>query len=337
MITAPLARLQGVTKQYGDEAPALAEIDLDVRAGEVLGMVGTNGSGKTTLLRILGGLADADGGRIECFGAPVPIVRSRELRRRVATATQDQALDPEMTGHETLEFFASLCAIAAKERNRRLAAVVETLDLGATLPKPIARLSGGQRQRLHVALAILQQPDLLLLDEPSNGLDPDSRLALTRTLKQYAGTERAVVVSTHDLRSAEDAFDRLAVLSGGRIIAIDRPDKLRAEYARPRVEIMFTSGAQLPASLEKEIRSHATVGSAGLRGGVMQVRLAEIATASTPLRDFIRTKKLAIDEIREHAPTLEEAFIGLTGEQLPQTQSDALDRRGRKRAKAATA
>lgn len=265
MTAEPLARLVGVGKRFEDATDALQGVDLDVHDGEVLGLVGANGSGKTTLLRILAGLTRPTSGKLEILGRRAGPTRSDELRRDVAIATQDPALDPEMTANETLELFAALHSIPRNDRAARRHAATRDLGLDDILSRPVARLSGGQRQRLHLALALLQRARLLLLDEPSSALDPSVRASFWRTLKASVGPAHAVVVATHDLENADERFDRIAMLSSGEVLTVGEPRALRTRHAST-LEEAYLSLAGEP--LQKSDQSD------GVRSGRAQPRRA---------------------------------------------------------------
>jgi ABC-2 type transport system ATP-binding protein len=244
---APAAAARAVEKSYGRRgagvrpgqiSPALAGVDLDLPRGTVTALLGPNGAGKTTLLRLLAGLLVADGGEVEVLGVRQPAAARprtvRALRRRIGYVSQDPALDPEMTGREILALMAALhgvCLGKEKEgRGERIARLAEAFGLGAHLDRPVAAWSGGLRRRLHLAAGMIHDPELLLLDEPTAGLDPEADEALWAELVRRAGEGVAVAVATHDLAAAERHAGWVALLDGGRLIAEGNPGELMVRH-----------------------------------------------------------------------------------------------------------
>lgn len=228
-MTDALVQLQAIGKRYDRGGWALRDIDLTIRAGEVLGLVGANGSGKSTLLNILGGHSRATAGDVLLFGKPAGDWSPRALRRRIALVAQDPALDPEMTARETLQFFGALYGDVDAALMPRM---VADFGLDDILDIPLARVSGGQRQRVHLVLGMLQQPDLLLFDEPTNALDAMTREQFWMSVATQPDTERSMVVATHHLDEAAQHCHRLAVLSAGALLGVDTAENFQRQTGR---------------------------------------------------------------------------------------------------------
>ena len=237
--------LRAVTKQFDDQTRALRGIDLTLRSGEILGLVGANGSGKSTLLRIMAGQLAATSGELTLSGQSCADFRSANHRREIGIATQELALDPEMTVLETLDYFAALYGIARKQRPGRVQESLALLDIDSFAGRRISRLSGGQRQRLHLAVTLLQQPRVLLLDEPGSALDPRSRQSFLASLRAYCTQQRSIVIATHHLHGAEDLFDRIAILANGKLCAIDTPKQLLSQHASLEQACLVLAGEHL--------------------------------------------------------------------------------------------
>lgn len=220
-------QLSAVSKAYGDDGLAVREVDLTLRNGEVLGLVGANGSGKSTLMGIMAGAIVPTAGEVSLLGQTPDSV---QFRQTVGMATQDQSLDPELTPRELLSLFARLYGLSTSDRNARISSTIEHFELADFDRKRIAELSGGQRQRIHLGLLFLQQPQVMLLDEPTRALDPSMRERLRQRLTHQRDEGRVAVVATHELDSWKSLFSRLAFMSRGRIMAIDLPDRLIAQY-----------------------------------------------------------------------------------------------------------
>jgi ABC-type multidrug transport system ATPase subunit len=219
----PAAVIRGVVLEYPSGPRVLSGVDLVLERGTVTALAGPNGAGKTTLLRILAGLLAPSAGTVTVLGIEQPAAagrrRARDLRRRLAYIPQDLALDPEMTGGEILWLLAALHGVPRAARRERIAALGEAFGTAAHLPRKVADWSGGLKRRLHLAAGMIHDPELLLLDEPTAGLDPAGTAALWAELERRARAGRAVAVVTHDLAAAERSADRIVLLDGGRIAA----------------------------------------------------------------------------------------------------------------------
>jgi ABC-2 type transport system ATP-binding protein len=216
------ASVRDVRVRFGMKA-ALEGVSIDLQRGSLAALVGPNGAGKTTLLRVLAGLQQPGSGTVE-------ILDNRELRRRVGYIPQDVALDPEMTGRETLALLAALHGVPRPERPGRVAALAAAFGTEEHLPRLVSTWSGGLRRRLHLASGMIHDPDLLLLDEPTAGLDQQGCDALWAELARRVAAGRAVAVVTHDLAAVERRADFVAIVDHGRIVASGRPSSLIAEH-----------------------------------------------------------------------------------------------------------
>ena len=224
----PAARARGVGHRFGGTT-ALAGVDLELRHGAITALVGANGSGKTTLLRILAGVLEPGAGEVEVLGIGQPARGDRRaLRRRVSYISQDPALDPEMTGGEILALAAALYGLPRRRRGRRVAELAASFGVESHLSRRVSTWSGGLRRRLHLAAGMIHDPELLLLDEPTAGLDPEGRRLLWEDLAARARQGRSVAIVTHDLAAAERHAGSVAILDRGALVAVGSPEELRA-------------------------------------------------------------------------------------------------------------
>lgn len=214
-MTAPFLSLDNVSKSYGSK-PALRGVSLSVTAGEVVGLLGPNGAGKSTLFQICAGLFAADSGSVALFGQDYRTAASAILRR-IGVVFQSRSLDADISVTANLRFHGGLFGLRGAALRARIAVVTETLEIGDLLSLPVRELSGGNQRRVEIARALLSSPDLLLLDEPSTGLDPASRHRLVASVRDLARREgKAVLWSTHIAEEVETA-DRIVLLVGGRV------------------------------------------------------------------------------------------------------------------------
>ncbi|WP_127588049.1 ABC transporter ATP-binding protein [Paenibacillus koleovorans] len=213
--------LEGIAKKYG-ELRALDGISLQVRKGEIFGVVGPNGAGKTTLIEILEGLRTADSGTATLLGLDIG-KQAPEIRQRIGVLLQSTSIPEKAKVREVLRLFSSLY-----KRSGDIAAIAQTLGLTDKMNATIKSLSGGWKQRVSLALALINDPEIVFLDEPSMGLDPNARRDMWQFIHRMKQDGRTIVVTTHYMEEAEFLCDRIAVISRGKLVAMDTPAKLIA-------------------------------------------------------------------------------------------------------------
>ncbi len=222
--------------EYG-ERRALDGLTLSVPAGSVFGLLGPNGSGKSTFVSLLAAMERPSVGQLLVFGeAP-----AASLRRRVGTVFQENALDPLMTGDETLRLAGRLFGMSAEAIRERSARLFSEFGLTDRANDNVSQLSGGMRRRLEMCRALLHDPELLLLDEPTTGVDPDERRALWTALLHRAGGSRTILLATNDLAEADDICDRVAFVQAGRVVATGTPAELKQGLKRESVRVGWDS------------------------------------------------------------------------------------------------
>jgi len=234
--------VQGLVKRYGGNE-VVRGLSFDIRRGECFGLLGPNGAGKTTTLRCCLGLVDPDGGTIELVGAPVPRA-AREARIRVGVVPQMDNLDPDFTVTENLVVYGRYFGIDRATLAKRIPKLLEFAGLGSRATSHIRTLSGGMKRRLTLARALVNDPELLILDEPTTGLDPQARHLIWDGLRQLLAQGKTILLTTHFMDEAERLATRLAVIDHGRMIATDAPRALIAEHVEPEVVEVFGDGAK---------------------------------------------------------------------------------------------
>ncbi|HEY8251598.1 MAG TPA: ATP-binding cassette domain-containing protein [Burkholderiales bacterium] len=224
---------RALRKSYGD-LEVVSGVDLAVAPGECFGLLGPNGAGKTTTLKLCLGLIEPDGGEIELLGEPVPR-RAREARRNVGVVPQFDNLDPDFTVEENLVVYARYFGIAKEEIRERISALLEFAGLAGRGDSKITTLSGGMKRRLTLARALVNDPQLVFMDEPTTGLDPQARHLIWERLRRLTQEGKTLVLTTHFMEEAERLCHRLAIMDRGRIIAEGSPRALIAEHIEPQV------------------------------------------------------------------------------------------------------
>jgi len=225
--------LRAVRKTYAGRQ-AVAGIDLELRSGECFGLLGPNGAGKTTTLRLALGLIAPDSGEIRVLGEPVP-ARAIEARRRVGVVPQSDSLDPDFTVTENLLVYGRYFGLPDRDIRARIPELLEFAGLDARGAARITSLSGGMKRRLSLARALINDPDLLFLDEPTTGLDPQARHLIWDRLKRLVARGKTILLTTHFMDEAERLCDRLAIMDHGRIIAEGTPAQLVGGHIEPHV------------------------------------------------------------------------------------------------------
>ena len=303
----PLLEVSNVSRRYG-RVEALRGVDFTVNAGELFGLLGPNGAGKTTLMGLLAGLADADGGAVTLAGRPLSTA-ARDLRTQVGLATQDLALYPELTARENIYFFGRLFSIPAQTLRLRAAKLLDSVELSAKADARVGTFSGGMKRRLNLAVAVLHEPILLLLDEPTTGVDPQSRNHIFELIRTLNKNGTAVVYTSHYMEEVERLCPRLAILDHGRVIACDElPALLRRLPCRIELGL-----SHQPPQLAAELRGLPGVSAAEARPGGLAVTAADAAEILPRLARAADAAGATVTRLDVRSPSLEELFLSLTG------------------------
>ncbi len=299
----PALRVEKLVKTYG-EVTAVDGLDLEVRAGECFGLLGPNGAGKTTTVEILEGLNEPTAGTVEVLGMRWER-DERALRQRLGVSLQETHLPDRLTVEENLRLFRSFY-----ERGRGTDEVLDLVGLRDKRGAWTERLSGGQKQRLAVACALVSDPELLFLDEPTTGLDPQSRRQLWDVVLGFKSLGRTVLLTTHYMDEAERLCDRVAIVDKGKVIALGTPAELIASLGGHEILELATQRPLAPESLEglpsvKGARRNAD----GVALAVEQLHVALPAILA-------RAEPLGLTRLSTHHATLEDVFVHLTGRHL---------------------
>jgi len=236
-----LLEAKGLVKRYGG-TEVVRGLDLNIATGECLGLLGPNGAGKTTTLKMLLGLIEPDAGAIECLGLPVPQA-AREARIRIGVVPQTDSLDPDFTVAENLQVYGRYFRLPETLLNDRIPRLLEFAGLASRAGNKVTTLSGGMKRRLTLARALINDPDLIVLDEPTTGLDPQARHVMWQGLRSLIAQGKTVLLTTHFMDEAERLADRLIVIDHGIKIAEGSPQAMIADYIEPHVIEVFGEGA----------------------------------------------------------------------------------------------
>ena len=298
-------RVEGLTKRYGSLV-AVDAISLDVRRGETFGMLGPNGAGKTTTLEMIEGLRKPDSGRITLLGLDA-VRRRRAVQERIGVQLQSQALWPDLTVDETLKTFRALF-----RRKAALEDLLERFELVDKRRSLVRDLSGGQKQRLSIATALVNDPEVVFLDEPTTGLDPQARHSFWDLVRDMQREGKTVMVTTHYMEEAEALCDRVAIMDHGRIMALDTPRQLVRGLAFDNtVECSFAE----PVDRER-LMALPEVRDTRSEDGTHFLFTNDVSATLAGLMDLTDDSGQRAQSLQVRTATLEDVFISLTGRRL---------------------
>jgi ABC-2 type transport system ATP-binding protein len=302
----PAVRCRGLVKRYTDVV-AVAGLDLEVARGECFGLLGPNGAGKTTTIEILEGLVEQDEGEVEVLDRRWRDHRA-DLRQRLGVQLQETQLNDKLTVEETLRLFRSFF-----NEGPTVAELLDIVELGAKRAALVGKLSGGQKQRLSVACALAGRPELLFLDEPTTGLDPQSRRQLWDVLERFRSAGRTILLTTHYMDEAHVLCDRVGIMDRGRLIALGTPRELVSSLGAEHVVEFGVEGAAPP---EARLRALPGVHGVTPRDGHIALATAELHATVPALLDCLREARTPLSLLHTHSATLEDVFVAMTGRHL---------------------
>jgi ABC-2 type transport system ATP-binding protein len=306
--TQPLAlSIHSLRKAYGDVV-AVDGLDIDVRPHECFGLLGPNGAGKTTTIEICEGLIEHDSGTVEVLGRHWA-KDAAALRQRIGISLQETQLSEKLTVVETLALFRSFY-----DQSKTVHEVLSVVQLDEKRNARVSALSGGQKQRLAVACALIGDPELLFLDEPTTGLDPQSRRQMWDVIDRFRNSGRSVVLTTHYMDEAERLCDRIAIIDHGKVIARGTPKELIASLGVEHV-VEFSANGDATLALD-ELKSLDGVRDARLDAGTYSLQASELHRAVPALLAYLSAHGAPLTELRTHSATLEDVFVSLTGRKL---------------------
>jgi len=300
----PAVAVQELTRRFG-AFTAVDKVSFEVPRGEVFGFLGPNGAGKTTTIKMLTGLLKPTSGSGRVAGFDL-LRDTEEIKRRIGYMSQQFSLYGDLTVEENIEFFAHLYSVPRERRAARREAVLEMADLKEGGERLTRELSLGWKQRLALGTAVLHEPPILFLDEPTSGVDPISRRAFWDLIYDLAGRGTTVFVSTHYMEEAEYC-NRLALMNRGRIIALDRPAGLRAGMPAPLLEIETPDG---PGAVEALAKAPGVI-EAGLHGRLVHVLVQDAEAARAALPKALAARGITVGSVHAVEPSLEDVFVAL--------------------------
>jgi ABC-2 type transport system ATP-binding protein len=319
----PIIEASGLTKRFGD-VRALDGLDLTAESGHVTALLGPNGAGKTTFVSAVATLLRPDAGEIRVAGVDAAS-EPRRVRQLIGLAGQSASIEPAMTGEENLRMVARLFGHDRRTAQRAAAEVLERLGLTDAGDRLVRTYSGGMRRRLDLGASLVGRPRLLLLDEPTTGLDPRGRVDLWDAIRNLVADGTDVLLTTQYLEEADQLARDIVIVDHGRVIAEGAPDELKHRAGRAVLEVRPRAAGDLP-TVEQAL---ATVGAEAPRADLDAQRVsAAVDGGAEQLTIVVRLldqQRIAVDDIGLRRPTLDEVFLGLTGEPLEPTHDRQTD------------
>jgi daunorubicin resistance ABC transporter ATP-binding subunit len=307
----PAIETERLTKSFGS-TQALSGLDLTVPPGGILGLLGPNGAGKTTAVRVLTTLLRPDSGQARVLGFDV-VRQAAEVRHHIGLTGQYAALDDYLTGRANLIMIGQLGRLGRSQAHRRASELLDRFDLTPAAGRAVKTYSGGMRRRLDLAASLIGRPEVLFLDEPTTGLDPNSRAVMWEIIRELAAEGTTLLLTTQYLEEADQLASQVAVIDAGRVVAEGTPDQLKAKVGEDRIVVQLAPASDLPAAV--------TVVRAQTTGPVDADPAQLLVTAPMPARDGITTDVVrALDaagvrvtDVTVRRPSLDDVFMILTG------------------------
>ena len=303
-------------KKFG-AITAVADVSFTATPGKILGLLGPNGAGKSTTIGMIAGLITPDSGSVKIDGETLG-TGADQSKRHIGLVTQEVALVEELPARLNLEFFGGLYGLSGKVLAKRISAVLELTSLSDRAGDPPTQFSGGMRRRLNIACALLHEPNILMLDEPTVGVDPQSRNAIFETIETLAGEGRTVIYTTHYMEEVERLCDRIVIVDHGRVLADDSLSGLLASApVANKLTLKYDSAPNTEALTE--IKSLPGVAQVELHGTELSVSAADLGAAAPRVLERLAARGFSCQELTSRRANLEDVFLALTGRTLRDT------------------
>lgn len=296
-------QVKNLSKSYGN-VDAVMNLSFDVKKGEIFGFLGPNGAGKTTTLSILEGLRKADSGQVSILGMDVN-TSAKSIKRRIGVQLQSTSLLPDLTVFEQIQLFARL--YGCQPGHNEIMVLLRQVGLTQKTSVLPDTLSGGQQQRLSLALALINQPEIIFLDEPTTGLDPQSRRVLWDIIRELRNRGKTIVLTTHYMEEAEALCDRVGIIDHGKLVALDTPGALINRLAGVS---SITTSAYVPLA---DIQSQPYISSVQRNGTQLHLQTNDVAMTLRAILDLAEQHRVSLNDLHIKQPNLEDVFLNLTG------------------------
>jgi ABC-2 type transport system ATP-binding protein len=305
-----MLEVRDLCKNYGSTA-ALAGVSFAVRPGELFGLLGPNGAGKTTLMSIVSGLLDPSGGAI--FLADQPFHRQdRDLRRVIGMVPQDLAIYNELTARENLRFFGELYGLGGSELARRVESILVAVALADRADQRVSTFSGGMKRRLNLGASLVHEPKILLLDEPTTGVDPQSRNHIFEEVRRLNAHGMTIVYTSHYMEEVQALCPRIGIIDHGTLIACDLVQTLLGQLPS---RLRFSARA-LPETARSRIQNLLSIGVTTIGADTVEIACQDVKRTLLQVVSILADEQVEMTSLEMHEPNLEHVFLHLTGRAL---------------------
>jgi ABC-2 type transport system ATP-binding protein len=311
-MTDPILRVKDLRKRY-DSAEAVQGVSFEVRQGEFFGLLGPNGAGKTTTIGMLTGWIEPSGGQVEIRGMDLAS-KPREVRKMIGLVPQSFAFYPSLTARENLSFFGKLYGLKGRALSDRMVWALEIVSLGDRANQPVGTYSNGMKRRLNIAIGLIHGPALLILDEPTVGIDAQSRRAILESLKRLNQDGMTFIYTTHYIEEAQGLCDRVAIFDRGKIIALDTPRALIESLAKGILRMEFLE--EVDESLLERMQAYGAVTRVDGPGRRVHLKTDQMDSALREVLNLKENRRAFFKNLEVMEPDLETVFIHLTGRTL---------------------
>ena len=301
--------VKDVSKRYG-EVLALDNVSLNIGEGEIFGFLGPNGAGKTTLMEIIVGLREPDRGKVEILGIDM-LKDKQKAKHFIGFNPQETTLYDGLTGLENISFIASLYSLDKETFKTRLKTLTDLLEMDGILKRRVEKLSGGQRRRISLAASLIHDPKIVVLDEPTIGLDPEARREFWGFIEKLKKEGKTIVLSTHYMEEADELCDRVAVMDLGKIVALDTPKKLKKIHGGTPKMIVKVKMRQVKTAEKVLMQYKPKISAVGL-----ELRIDEPEKHVPDIVSKLENQGIDLESVEVRSPTLEDVFLNLTGKTL---------------------
>ncbi|HEY52474.1 MAG TPA: ATP-binding cassette domain-containing protein [Caldilineae bacterium] len=303
---------QGLVKRYGD-VEAVRGLSFAIRRGEIFGFLGPNGAGKTTTISMLSCLLEPTGGTATIAGYDV-VKADQQVKRRIGLVPQELALYPTLSARDNLDFYGRIYGLRGRALRQRVDEVLEMVGLAGRASGAVETFSGGMKRRLNIAAGLLHRPEVLFLDEPTVGVDPQSRNAIFEHVERLNAAGMTILYTTHYMEEAERLCHRVAIIDQGRIIALDTPRKLITDLGGGIIHLGVANG--MAEELLEQIQALPEVGAVTRLDGKVKVKTTQAQEALVSLLALFNSTDTDITALEVLEPNLETVFLHLTGKRL---------------------
>jgi ABC-2 type transport system ATP-binding protein len=313
--------VENLTKRFGSFT-AVNNVSFKVKEGEIFGLLGPNGAGKTTTISILSTIVSLTSGKAQIYGKNV-VTQKDDVRKLIGIVFQDPSLDDELTGRENLDFHARLYGVKGQEKKDAIDRVLKLVELTDKANKQIKTYSGGMKRRLEIARGFIHDPKVLFLDEPTIGLDPQTRRKIWNYILQLNEREKTtIILTTHYMEEADELCDRIAIIDHGKIIKLDTSEKLKDSLGGDIIRI----GTNNPAKLASIIRRKKIARSVKEYEGNIDITVKDGGKVLPKIIEMAKDAGIKVDYATVKRPTLEDVFISMTGKEIRDESASDADR-----------